>query len=193
MVKIIKRKLFIDVDGTITNTIKAICSLYNEDFDYHTNFKPAIWHNVETWNFSDECPLATKKDIYSYFDDPKFFERLEFMENAKEVLDRLSEKFDIYIVTLGTSRNLELKEKWFKVNLPYVNFIGCNTSKYKFKDHVNMSGGIFLDDRADNLENSNAEVKVVFGDEYEWNSKWQGKRCWNWYEVEKLLTDLINM
>lgn len=93
---------------------------------------------------------------------------------------------------MGTKINLELKENWFKSHLPYAKFIGCDTNKYKYKDHVNMSDGIFVEDRADNLENSNAAEKIIYGCEYEWNQSWRGIRCWNWIEVEKLLCSLIH-
>lgn len=43
-------------------------------------------------------------------------------------------------------------------------------------------------DHADNLESSNnAELKICFGKEYEWNKKWQGQRCFSWREVEEQL------
>lgn len=32
-------KLYIDFDGVIVNTIKAIVSLYDEDFKYYDNYK----------------------------------------------------------------------------------------------------------------------------------------------------------
>lgn len=191
MVIDIKGKLFLDADGVIVNLIKAVVDCYNEDFSSHPDYVPVNWYDIETWDFR-ELSLTTKKKIYSYFDSERFFDKLEFLENAYEVINRLSENFDIYIVTMGSKKNLELKEKWFKKHLPFVTFIGCDTSKYKYKSHIDMSNGAFVEDRADNLENSNAAVKILYGDIYEWNCKWNGIRCFNWYEVEKLLIDLIN-
>ena len=54
-----------------------------------------------------------------------------------------------------------------------------------------MSGGILIDDSANNLITSNADVKkICYGDIYEWNKDWEGKRCWNWYEVREYLISL---
>lgn len=192
MVIVIKRKLFLDADGVIVNLIKAVVDCYSDDFSSHLDYKCVNWHDIKTWDFK-ELSLISKKKIYSYFESERFFDKLEFLENAKEVIARLSERFNIYIVTMGTKKNLELKEQWFKKHLPLVIFIGCDTSKYKYKSHVDMSDGAFVDDRADNLENSNAAVKIMYGDIYEWNCKWDGIRCWNWYEVEKLLKKICKI
>ena len=50
-----------------------------------------------------------------------------------------------------------------------------------------MSDGIFIDDSATNLITSNAEECICFGDEYEWNKKWNGKLISNWCDLEKYL------
>lgn len=181
-----KKKLFLDADGTIVNLIKAVTDIYHEDYHNHPNYKRVEWFEIETWGF-EELTLTTKKNVYKYFEDERLFNRLEFLENANVVLDRLSLAFDIYVVTMGSTKNLELKEKWFKENLPYAKFIGCDTNQYRFKSHIDMSDGIFIDDRADNLENSNATVNIVYGDIYEWNCRWEGMRCWNWCDVESYL------
>lgn len=41
------RKLYIDFDGCVVNTIAAICQMYNEDFKYYKDFKPVKWWEVE--------------------------------------------------------------------------------------------------------------------------------------------------
>lgn len=174
-------------EGVIADCIKAICDLYNEDYALYDNFKPAKWYEVEEWNFSDQCPLMSKKEMYSYFDNPRLFEKMEFMGNAKEVIERLSNKYNIIIVTKGTDKNFELKKQWLEKHLDCaIEFIGVPTY-IMCKKNVDMSGGVFLDDRADNVEHSNAKVKIVFGDIYEWNRDWNGTRCFNWYDVERLL------
>ncbi len=59
--------------------------------------------------------------------------------------------------------------------------------KYKDKSCIDMSGGILIDDEQRYLDNSNANMKVCFGDKYEWNEDWNGKRCFNWIELENYL------
>jgi 5'(3')-deoxyribonucleotidase len=178
----IKRDLFVDFDGTIANTILAVTELYNEDFKYYKKFKPILWHQIETWDFL-ECKCANPEYINTYFNQPRFFEKLKFMENAKEILEKFIERFNIQIVSMGYSPNIRGKNIWIKENNPFANFIGVNFKEYDDKAHIDMSGGILIEDSAKNLETSNADVKICYGDIYDWNCKWNGKRCWNWYEI----------
>lgn len=99
------------------------------------------------------------------------------MANAKEVLFRLKDKYEIVIVSMGIQPNLFGKEIWIKDNLPFAKFIGIDMDKYKDKSCIDMSGGILIDDEQRYLDNSNANMKVCFGDKYEWNEDWNGKRC----------------
>ena len=191
MEKLEKSKIFLDYDGCIVNTIKCICSLYNEDFQYYKNFIPINWWEVNTWDFA-ECNCATPEYINTYFNQQRFFDRIEYMDWAEKILDILKEDFEITIVSSGYSPNLIAKEKWINEHLPYCNFIGVNLKEYEDKSHIDMSDGIFIDDSASNLETSNAAIKICFGDEYPWNEKWKGIRCANWHEVENYIERMVN-
>ena len=182
------KKLFIDFDGTLTDSVKKICEMYNFDYKNHPDFIPAKDYLVNAWNFSDQCPLIDKDIIEDYFCQKRFFINLEFLENAKEIVDKLSKHYDIYIVSMGKTNNLIYKNQWLKENLKCIKrFIGCNYTDYDNKSHINMQGGILIDDNSNNLETSNADITICYGDIYSWNEDWEGKRCWNWYEVEKYL------
>ena len=186
------KELFIDFDGVITDTIGSIVNLYNEDFKYYKNYKYIYPHEINTWNFT-ELNCAMREYINTYFNQQRFYDRLEFMDNAKDVLDRLITLYNITIVSLGYSPNLKGKEIWIRKNLPYAKFIGVNFKEYSNKAHINMSEGVaFIDDNTNNLDTSNCPNKFIFGDEYEWNISGNGKykRLWNWYEVEKYLLEL---
>lgn len=180
------KKLYVDYDGTIVNTISKICELYNEDFKFYKNFHPIKWWEINTWDFV-ECDCATPEYINTYFNQPRFFRNITYMDWAKEVLDELKEDYDITIVSSGYSPNLKAKEVWIKENLPYCNFIGVNLKKFNDKSHIDMADGIFIDDSAHNLLTSNALINICFGDEYEWNKNWTGLRCKNWNDIKTFL------
>lgn len=187
----INKKIYLDFDGCITNSIKKICEMYNEDYRDCNIFKPAKWYLVNTWSFEDQCPLASRDEIDDYFNQKRFFDnKLEFMENAEEVINKLSEHFDIYVVSMGNEKNLTYKEGWLENNLPYIKgFIGCNFDEVSDKSHIDMSGEIFIDDSANNLETSNSELKILYGDIYSWNKNYKGIRKFNWYEVYEFLVN----
>lgn len=109
------------------------------------------------------------------------------MDNAKEVLNRLKNKYEIMIVSMGVQPNLFGKEIWIKDNLLFAKFIGIDMKKYKDKSSIDMSDGILIDDEQRYLDNSNANIKICFGDEYKWNEAWKGIRCFNWTELENYL------
>lgn len=189
MLNILKKKnLYIDIDGTIWDSVKAVCDMYNEDYMFHDDFKMAIPHLVNKWNMSDECPLCD--NIERYFDDDRFFKYVEFMDNASIVLPLLHSKYRITLVTIGTSINLIHKFEMLRDYSWCDKFIGIAPGKDK--SEIDMSGGIMIDDNSKYLRSCNAPTKILFGDKYEWNEDWdektEGVRCYNWYDVLEYLT-----
>lgn len=180
--------LYIDFDSTIVNTVKSITDIYNEDFKYYDDFKYINWTDIGTWDFL-ECNCAEPKYINTYFNQQRFFDILEYMDNAEEVLNRLKDKYKIVIVSMGTSANLKAKEIWINKHMPYAKFIGVNFKNYNDKTHINMSDGFCIDDNISNF-NESAIENICFGDIYDWNKDWKGKRCYNWIELEKYIEEV---
>lgn len=183
-----RKRLILDFDGTVVDSIATIVALYNEDFRYCSDFVPVVPCDIDTYEFQ-ELSLATTEYIKLLWNQPRFFERLQFIDNAREVLPILAEEYDIEIATLGSPQNLYGKEIWIKENMPYVKAMHLiDMEQYKDKSHIDMSGAIFLDDNAEMLKTSNAEVKIAFGDVYNWNKNWTRNRYFNWYEALAGLT-----
>lgn len=174
--------IVVDFDGTAYNTIEVIVDLYNEDFSAYSDYKKVDWSEIETWDFT-ELKCASREYINTYFNQPRFFNTIQPMPYFNEVIDRLKDKFHIVFCSCGYSPNLKLKKEFLKEHYPYAEFIGINLKDYDDKSHVNMKNALFLDDSIRNLTSSNASIKVLFGDDYEWNKGWRGLRCYNWYDV----------
>lgn len=185
------KKLFIDFDSTIADSIKAYCSVYNSTYNEHPEFREADYNKVNRYDLKDECHLVDHQE--RIFSNKVLFEHLEFMLGAEEVLLKLAEKYQLIICSLGTLENLTWKAQWIKNNMPFIKDVilissAVSPSGIKTdKSVVNMKESIFIDDHAENLVTSNAEIKICFGKEYEWNKYWTGNRCFTWQEVEKLL------
>ena len=178
------------IDNCIINSIATICSLYNEDFKYYKKFKFIHWTTVNTWDFR-ELNCTTPEYINTYFNQPRFFENIEYMPWAKETLLELKDDYDITIVSSGYNPNLRAKEIWIKENLPFCKFIGVNLKEYSDKSHIDMSDVVFIDDSMSNLSTSNAQINICFGDKYpwneDWNEDWTGFRCYNWNDIKRFL------
>lgn len=173
--------------GCIVDTIAAIVELYNDDFQYYKKFKKIYPEDIDTWDFK-ECSCASTKFINTYFNTKRFFEYLKFMPDAYNSIMLLARKYDVYIVSHGYSPNLKLKENWIKNNLPFgIEFIGVNLKKHSDKSCVNMSDGVFIDDKLSNIKSSNAKKNILFGKEYSWNIDNSDNknyiRCFTWNEV----------
>lgn len=180
------KKLYLDYDGVIVNTMKAIVSLYNEDFSYYKDFRHVNWWDIRTYGF-EECQCANIENIKQYFNQPRFFCRVEYMPWAERILLELSEEYDIIIVSAGYSPNLAAKIDWISKHMPYASFIGVNLKTHSDKSHIDMKDGIFIDDSANNLITSNAQENICFGEIYPWNQDWTGLRLTNWMEVKNYL------
>lgn len=177
------KKIFIDLDGVVFDTIECICNIYNKDFKYYNDFKPVHGYEIETWNFT-ELNCASLETINSYFNQPRFFKQVKTMPWAKDIIRILAVDYNIIFISMGDYPNLIQKEKWVKENFPYSKFIGVNMKKHNNKAHINMNKAVFIDDSANNLYTSNAKYRICFGDKYEWNEHWDGERCMNWMDVK---------
>lgn len=59
------------------------------------------------------------------------------------------------------------------------------------KSAVQMQGGIFVDDRASNLNSSNATYRICFKEKWlSWNDGWYGSTVSNWSELNRYLDDI---
>jgi 5'(3')-deoxyribonucleotidase len=185
------KKLFLDFDCTIVDSVKTYCNIYNKIYEDKDGFKEADYNKVNRYDLKDQCPMAAHQE--EIFSSEEFFKHVEFMADAKEVIERLSKEYEVIICSIGTLDNISYKSQWIKNNLGFIKniILICNSVEKggirTDKSIVDMKNAIFIDDHADNLESSNAELKICFGKEYEWNRNWQGQRCFSWREVENLL------
>lgn len=184
--KIQKKPCFVDFDGTAVDTVEAIIAMYNDDFQLYKKFTPLKVEDIDSWGFT-ECICASTEYIDTYFNTPRFFRLLKLMPHAQTVLYELKKRYDVKIVSMGFSPNLLAKEQWLKLYLPGIEFIGVNYKSYADKSHINMSGGILIDDSEKNLRTSNAEAKYCFGNIHSWNKEWEGKRLVDWTDVANQL------
>lgn len=173
-------------DNTLVESTKRIVELYNEDFRYYKKFHYVNWWEVNTWDFK-ECNCASTEYINTYFNQPRFFDKLEMMPWVEFVINDLKEFYNITFVSLGYSPNLKLKSQWIEKKFPDIPYIMVNMKKHKDKSGIDMTDGIFIDDSYNNLITSNATEKICFGDVYSWNEKWDGKRLANWMDIKKYL------
>lgn len=194
-----RRKLFIDLDGVVYDTVATVVDLYNYDHIHYKDFKVVKPSDIKTWDF-DELDLEPRDYIDKYFNQPRFFsgEHLKLMDGAKWIIGKLYDKYDYKIIfcSSGSYPNLQLKKIWIdNFFYPYADFIPVEMPTYEDKSHVDMSSDdglktIFIDDVSKNLATSNADIKICFGEKYSWNEDWDGIRCENWVAVYQFIKEM---
>ena len=180
--------LFIDLDNVVYDTVSTIKTLYDEDFCLYDDWVDIPVEKIKSYNFT-ELKLLTEERLNEYFCSGRFFDALNYIEGSESSIRTLNsyKEFPVMFASIGTHENIKGKKDWVqgfnKVWSANAGFIGVHSFD---KSEINMSGGILIDDELKNLNSSNADIKICFGD-YEWNKEWTGLRAKNWKEVNKLI------
>lgn len=182
-------KLFLDMDSVITDSASAYCETYNEIYRFTPGFIPADHTKNQKWDFHEVCPLV-ESPLY-IFSHPLFFKLLKFMPDAEEVIKELQNKYQVIIVSIGCYDNISLKAQFIKNKMPYIKdaILLTNQGIKMDKGIVNMyyPGSIFIDDVKSNLDSSNAERKILYGQKFDWNKEWTGEHCETWNDIKERL------
>lgn len=173
-----RKKIGIDLDSTLNNLNDVWLDRYNKDYnDDIKHFEK--WD--ATYNLKPECSVK----IYDYLKEPGFFYNLDIRPNAKRVVDLLSKKYDLYIVTAYQASTCVDKTNWVKKHLPSIdheNIIFCNNKSVLNLDYL-------IDDGPHNILGFK-QVGVIFDLEYNEYIPTNEKRfrVKNWNEIEKLFS-----
>ncbi len=184
------QNLFLDFDLTIVDSITAFCKAYNILYKNEKGFEVADPTKLISYDFSCICPLIkTKEQKMEIWGSKELFDNLEFMENAYEVMLIKSQEYKIIICSIGTFENVARKAMLIDNRMPFVHDCILLTNKdcKMDKSYVNMKNGIFVDDIVSNLESTNAEFKILFGEKRPWNPDWKGLTALNWQRLMSIL------
>jgi len=194
-----KRDLYIDFDSTLVMSDKSFARMYNEKYKDDPEFVKADWTKHWSWSYSRICPL-----LHKYFDDPhlitreyynseEFFVHLEFFPDAKETVEKLSEKFNVIICTSAFPKNAARKVLWIEEHLPLVDEIIILINKSgqgvgKARVPMMEPEAIFIDDHPVNLHSTKASEKYLFkSHETDYSQDWDGAIFCNWKEIGQAL------
>lgn len=181
--------ILVDFDNTIAKSSERVFEIYQEE----SNDYSKSYNYDHGWDFEGLIPLSYMDRAISLFDKEIFFNKLRPMENAIEVLKRLSERHNIIIVTKANPEAVCSKSKWIKTNLPFVE----NVIYLEQKDFNKglIKGDIIIDDKIECLLSGNWGYRILFGD-YGWNKDTKGNpQCYflrhtDWLEIESLVKNI---
>ena len=163
--------IFLDLDGVVIQSVKAMCELFNMIYDVH--LEPI---QITSWNFNEYKSDMTSDEVESLFENPKFFDLVKVYDGVLKFINRHRNK--IIFLSKGTTLNGSRKREYFDelglADIPLI-MLPLNVSK----GYINMGykgKSLFIDDCTQNLIDSNADVKILLK-EYENNATWQ--LIWN--------------
>ncbi len=151
------KTLMVDMDNVITD---GIFKDYIERF-YKTKIDLT---KIKDYNYVQKATQKDSKNFWNFVKEKNFYLEAPLLEDCYEVLEKLNEKYDIYIVTSYlwnesidiSGNNLKNKYNYLKETLPFI-----KPEKYIFTTNKKiMNFDIRIDDRLDNL--SNSKNKLLF-------------------------------
>jgi 5'-nucleotidase len=138
-------RICVDMDDVMARTLDEFLRRYNEH--YHEDVVLADLVGKGLW---EVAPLDRQQQLRAFIDAEDFFEDLDLMPGAQEVLRALAPRFEIFIATqaMVVPNSLGPKYRWLQRHFPFIpptNYIFCGDKKILRADYL-------IDDQVYNLQ-----------------------------------------
>ncbi len=131
--------LGIDIDGTLADTIGRVLKFYNSEHEFQ-----ASKEDIKLYGIERVLPGLNKEKVKEYFENSwsRWNEIEPVDSSAPEIIRKLSDLYNIRIIT-ATFGNTDNVKRWLEYNnISYMDFVHCDSSeKYKYCN-------VMVDDRA---------------------------------------------
>ena len=148
------KRLIIDMDDVMADSTGQYIDVYEKEF--------GVRIPLEQLNFKEESagfPAHHHEEIYKFTFRKDFFRTMSVKESAQEVVRKLNEKYELFIVSSAMEYPNSLNEKldWLGEHFPFLHwkqFVFCGSKAV-------VCGDFMIDDMVRNLEPFNGE-KFLF-------------------------------
>src|SRR5690606_6770847 len=112
-----KLRIAIDMDEVMADVHHKFLELYHRDF----NISPSL-QQMPGYELHENLPAELQHQWKIYINEKGFFRNLPVMANAQEVLEKLYQKHDVYIVSAAMEfrNSLEDKFDWLRDHFPFI-------------------------------------------------------------------------
>jgi 5'(3')-deoxyribonucleotidase len=173
-----KLRIAIDMDEVIADPLTKFISLYNRDYQVPLDLEilpgNEIYHHV---------PEHVNMKWFDYINEKGFFRDLPVIENSREVIKALHNRYEVFIVSAAMEfrNSLEDKYDWLAEHFPFIDW-----KHIIFCGEKIVNADIMIDDRIKNFADFKGR-KILFSSPH--NLLLTGyERVNNWKEIaEKLL------
>ena len=156
-----KQTIYWDVDDVILNTSEVVIDIINRRYLDEDQYK--TFEDRKDWGLKSIWRGMNKQIAKEIFESDDFWNSVKVKEEFKKVFDSIGDKYEHKLVTKGTECNHDRKQQ-FLINDTYMkdkqwDYICVGDDEDK--NIVNMSNGIFIDDKLENLVVTNARIKIL--------------------------------
>lgn len=142
------KRLIIDMDDVIADTTGQFINYYEREYGVLVD-REALHHKEEGEGFPN------KEAIMRYLFEPGFFRKIKPYENSIETLEKLNQKYSLYIVSAAMQfpQSLSEKQEWLQEHCPFLTWkqiVFCGSKAVVHGDYM-------IDDMIYNLETFNGE------------------------------------
>ena len=170
------QRIAIDMDGVLSDTV--------EQFIAWEEKETGIRKTLEDIMGKPELEVFThsKKHLHT----EGFFRYTSVIENSQEVVQKLNEKYDVYIVSAATEfpKSLTEKQSWLNEFFPFITWqqmVFCGSKAI-------IQADIMIDDHFKNLNNFTGPLSILFTQPHNAHAdNGRHKRVNSWNEIAALL------
>lgn len=180
-------KIFIDMDHTLNKLYESYNLYYKKLFDIELNLERNDLTNYFLHEIIGTDIELEKLKKFKIFNTPGFWESIPIYENAANVMKKICQKHDVFIVTAPWISNIkcyEEKRLWIEKHLPFFDVSKIIFTKYK---HL-LQGDIIIDDCPENIINSECQWKIKMS--YPYNKNAKGIDAVTWFDIEKYINNI---
>ncbi|BCJ86431.1 5' nucleotidase, NT5C type [Effusibacillus dendaii] len=179
-----KKILCIDMDSVLVDLMSEWHGRYNRD--YQDDLTP---ERVLSWDAKSYVKPECGEKIYEYLKEPGLFSCLQPLPHAVEVMERLTQRFDVVIVTAPPSPiAYQEKEAWVAEHLP---FLGRHNLIFAHRKDL-ISGDLLFDDAPPNLNAFMAAGRIAVAMDYPYNRNVNCPRVSGWLEFEQKVDQFLS-
>ena len=172
------KRLIIDMDDVLADASQGIIDHFNKI--NNENISKEQFEDSDFYTFIRQEKYISYRDVLY---EVGFFRDLEVFPDAQAIVEELSKKYEIFIVSAATEfpQSLSEKQEWLSKHFPFIswkNIVFCG-------DKSIIKGDIMIDDHARNFDGFEG-YKLLFHSPH--NTLVKGfKRVKNWKEIYELL------
>lgn len=171
-------RIAIDMDDVLADSAAKAVKSFHRDHGFGPSHEEILGKGLQ-----DAVHPDYAEKIISYFFQKGFLRDVPLIADCQEVVRKLYDKHEVFIVSAATEMPFSLEDKyfWLEEHFPYITYkriVFCG-------DKSIIKADVLIDDRARNFENFEGRA-LLFTAHHNIHEK-RFERVNNWKEVEKLL------